>query len=664
MNQFKLVSPFQPTGDQPKAIKKLVAGFKAGQKFQTLLGVTGSGKTFTMANVVNQLQKPTLVICHNKTLAAQLASEFRQFFPGAAVHYFVSYYDYYQPEAYVPQSDTYIAKETQINEEIDRLRQAATNALLSRKDVLIVASVSCIYGLGDPSLYADLKVSLKLGESFQRDKFLRQLIGIQYERADMDVRRGTFRARGSAVEVFLSDALEEIIRVEFDDDIVFKITRLHSLTHEVLESGLKELNIFPAKHFVTPEERLQQAMGKIRAELLEQLVKLKNEGKLLEAERLEQRTTYDLEMIEVTGYCSGIENYSRYLTNRLPGEQPATLLDYFPDDFLMFIDESHMTVPQIGGMHAGDRSRKETLVNFGFRLPSALDNRPLQFSEFEKYMHQVTFVSATPAHYELEKSTQIVEQIIRPTGLIDPQIILRPTEGQIDDVVNEIKKNVAKKQRVLVTVLTKRLAEELAEHLQELGIKAQYLHSEVETLERIEVLRDLRLGKFDALIGVNLLREGLDLPEVSLILILEADNPGFLRSRQALIQTIGRAARHIEGRVIMYGDKITPAMKEAIDETTRRRQIQTDYNQAHGIIPQTIIKGIETRSLADSPEAENDLAISKKEIANLSKEEFNYFVKDLEKQMLLAADNLQFEKAAALRDQIDDIKKLKIKKRK
>lgn len=651
MPKFKLNSKYQPTGDQPEAISKLTKGLETGDKEQTLLGVTGSGKTFTMANLVMNTQKPTLVISHNKTLAAQLYSEFKSFFPDNAVHYFVSYFDYYQPEAYIPGSDTYIEKDSQINDEIDRLRHAATKALLTRRDVLIVASVSCIYGLGSVEDYATLAIKLKVGEQRKRDKFLRQLTDIQYERNDVGFERGTFRARGDIVDIFpVGD--DSAYRVEFFGDELEKIRGLNPLTGE-LDKELQQISIFPASHYVTPEDKLKSAVVKIKAELAERTEYLNKHNMILEAQRLQQRTKYDIEMIEQTGFVKGIENYSRYLTNREPGEQPATLLDYFPDNSLFLIDESHMTMPQIRGMYNGDRARKQMLVDHGFRLPSALDNRPQTFSEFESHINQVVYVSATPTEYELNRSTQVAEQIIRPTGLVDPEIEVRKTEGQVDDLIAEIRERTSKQQRVLVTTLTKRMAEDLKDYLDELEIKVQYLHSEVETLERTDILKDLRLGVYDVLIGINLLREGLDLPEVSLVAILDADKEGFLRSEQALIQTIGRAARHVEGKVIMYADRITGSMERAIGETDRRRKKQTAYNRSHGITPEGISKAIDD-GLRDLIPKEEKPGINLKKIP---KTEYEQLIKDLTAQMDMAAANLQFEQAAELRDQIADIKK-------
>ncbi len=659
MAEFKLASEYVPTGDQPQAIEKLMAGLARGDREQTLLGVTGSGKTFTMANIVQQVQKPTLVLSHNKTLAAQLYGEFRQFFPDNAVQYFVSYYDYYQPEAYIPRSDTYIEKDSDINEEIDRLRHAATMSLLSRKDVLIVASVSCIYGLGNVEDYNALTITLKVGEVRKRDKLLRQLTDIQYKRNDTDFTRGTFRVRGDTLDVFpIGD--ETAYRLEFFGDNLEKITQIEPLTGEVLATPA-DIKIFPGKHFVTPQEKLQRAVGEIRHDLVERVRQFKNEGKLLEAQRLEQRTKFDLEMIEQTGFVSGIENYSRYLSNREPGQQPATLLDYFPDDFLMFIDESHMTVPQVRGMYNGDRARKETLVEYGFRLPSALDNRPLKFAEFDQHINQVVYVSATPAEYELSRSQQVAHQVIRPTGLIDPPIDVRPVTGQIDDLLQEIKDTTAKGQRVLVTTLTKRMAEDLTDYLKDLGIKVTYLHSEVHTLDRSDILHDLRLGVYDVVVGINLLREGLDLPEVSLVAILDADKEGFLRSEQALVQTIGRAARHVEGRVIMYADNVTGSMQRAIDTTTARRKVQEAYNKEHGITPEGIKRAIQVKMRREEEAETAD--VKRFNIDEIPKDERKHLLTELTKQMELAAQNLQFEKAAALRDQIGEIKEqMKVKR--
>jgi len=652
MSGFKITSKYKPTGDQPKAIAKLTDGLRRGDKEQTLLGVTGSGKTFTMANIVQEVQKPTLVLAHNKTLAAQLYSEFRQFFPDNAVQYFVSYYDYYQPEAYIARSDTYIEKDSSINEEIDRLRHAATASLLTRKDVLIVASVSCIYGLGSPADYMEMTVDVAVGETRQRDKLLRLLTDIQYTRNDMSFERGTFRVRGDTVEVFPAGD-ETAFRIEFFGNEVERIRQVEPLTGEVL-GDRKQLKIFPGKHFVTPHEKLMHAVKGISVELDERVKLLKGQEKLLEAQRLEQRTKFDLEMLEQTGFVAGIENYSRYLTNREEGEQPATLLDYFPDDYLLFVDESHMTLPQVRGMYNGDRARKETLVEYGFRLPSALDNRPLKWDEFERHINQVVYVSATPAELEMTRSAQVVEQVIRPTGLLDPEIEVRPVEHQVDDLIAEIRTRTAKHQRVLVTTLTKRMAEDLTEYLQEAGIKVQYLHSEINTLDRVDILHDLRSGVFDVVVGINLLREGLDLPEVSLVAILDADKEGFLRSGPALIQTIGRAARHVEGRVIMYADVVTRSMKLAIDTTTKRRELQAAYNQEHGITPEGIQKALSERMQAEQEAETSD--IKPLNIKDIPKDERQHLIKELTVQMNLASENLQFEKAATLRDQIEEVR--------
>jgi len=616
-----------------------------------LLGVTGSGKTYTMANLVQNLQKPTLVLSHNKTLAAQLYSEFKSFFPDNAVHYFVSYFDYYQPEAYIARSDTYIEKDSAINEEIDRLRHAATDALLSRRDVLIVASVSCIYGIGSVEDYGGLSVDVQTGERRVRDKFMRQLTDIQYQRNDIDFHRGTFRVRGDVIDVY--PAGEELAyRIDFFGDEVDRITQIDPLTGEILKT-LESYKIFPSSHYVTAQDKLKVALGKIDQELQGRLGEFRDQGKLLEAQRLEQRTRFDLEMLEETGFVKGIENYSRYLTNRQPGEQPATLLDYFPDDFLLLIDESHMTIPQLRGMYNGDRARKEILVEHGFRLPSALDNRPLNFTEYERHVNQVVYVSATPAEYELSRSPEPVQQVIRPTGLLDPLIEVRPIEGQIDDLIAEIRETIDKGERVLVTTLTKRMSEDLTEYLQDLKIKVAYLHSDVDTLDRTDILRDLRLGVYDVLVGINLLREGLDLPEVSLVAILDADKEGFLRSEQALIQTVGRAARHEKGRVIMYADRVTGSMQRTIDETARRRELQDTYNREHGITPTGISKAIEKGLRPDLPE---EAKRAKLDLKKIPKDEYGSLIKDLTAQMDLAAANLQFETAAELRDLINDLK--------
>src|SRR6266568_773127 len=660
MSTFELASDYRPTGDQPAAIVQLTKGVQDGLHHQTLLGVTGSGKTFTMANVIQNVQKPTLVLSHNKTLAAQLYGEFKKFFPNNAVHYFVSYFDYYQPEAYIPRSDTYIEKDSQINEEIDRLRHAATDALLTRKDVIIVASVSCIYGIGSVEDYDGLSIRIKVGELRKRDKFMRHLPDIQYQRNDMDFHRGTFRVRGDVVDVF--PAGEELAyRIEFFGDEVERITQIDPLTGEILARPA-ELAIFPGSHYVTPQEKLKVALGKIETELDQRLKLFKKEGKLLEAQRLEQRTRFDIEMLEETGFVKGIENYSRYLTNREPGEQPATLLDYFPDDYLLLIDESHMSIPQVRGMYNGDRARKEVLVEHGFRLPSALDNRPLTFTEFERHVNQVIYVSATPAEYELSRSPEPAQQVIRPTGLLDPPIEVRPIDGQIDDLLAEIRETIAKHQRVLVTTLTKRMSEDLTDYLKDLNIKVAYLHSDVDTLDRTDILRDLRLGTYDVLVGINLLREGLDLPEVSLVAILDADKEGFLRSSQALIQTVGRAARHVEGRVIMYADRITDSMRVAIDTTTARRKVQEAYNLEHGITPEGITKAMGERMQAQVEAETSDVRDIHPQ--DIPAEERTRIIKDLTTQMKLAAENLQFEKAALLRDQIDELKAVPKKSRK
>lgn len=653
MNQFRLSSKYQPTGDQPTAIAQLVDGLEKGEREQTLLGVTGSGKTFTMANIIANRNAPTLVLAHNKTLAAQLFSEFKAFFPDNEVHYFVSYFDYYQPEAYIASSDTYIEKDSAINEEIDRLRHAATSALLTRRDVIIVASVSCIYGIGSPDDYAEMAITVKRGERRQQDKFIRLLTDIQYTRNDIDFSRGTFRVRGDVVDVCPAGS-ETAYRLEFFGDDVDRITQIDPLTGEIL-SEPEQITIFPSSHYVTPKEKVARAVENIKKEFEERMNYFESHNKLLEAQRLSQRTKYDIEMLEETGFVKGIENYSRYLTNREPGEQPATLLDYFPDDFLLLIDESHVTLPQVRGMYNGDRARKEVLVEYGFRLPSALDNRPLRFDEFERHVNQVIYVSATPGEYELTHSSAPAQQVIRPTGLLDPPIDIRPVDTQVDDLIAEIRDRIAKHQRVLATTLTKRMAEDLSSHLIELGIKTAYIHSEIDTLERGDILRDLRMGVYDVLVGINLLREGLDLPEVSLVAILDADKEGFLRSESALIQTIGRAARHVDGQVIMYGDRITGSMQRAIDETNRRREIQHAYNVAHNITPRGVDKVIDEGLRAIIPQKE-DAKHEKLNLKKIPKDEYAGLVRDLSAQMKLASANLEFERAAELRDTIKEIK--------
>ena len=651
--KFKLSTQYQPTGDQPTAIAQLVAGLEKNEREQTLLGVTGSGKTFTMANIIANRNVPTLVLAHNKTLAAQLYSEFRAYFPENEVHYFVSYFDYYQPEAYIASSDTYIEKDSKINDEIDRLRHAATTALLTRRDVIIVASVSCIYGIGSPDSYAEMSIHIKKGERRQQDKFLRLLTDIQYQRNDVDFHRGTFRSKGDVVDVFPAGS-DVAYRVEFFGDEIDRITRIDSLTGEILGEP-NELKIFPSSHYVTPKEKLAYAIEKIKKEFDERVQWFEKHDKLLEAQRLAQRTKYDIEMLEETGFVKGIENYSRYLTNREPGEQPATLIDYYPDDWLLLVDESHMSLPQVRGMYNGDRARKEVLVEHGFRLPSALDNRPLKFEEFDKHINNVIYVSATPGDYELAHSPEPAQQVIRPTGLLDPKIEVRPSEGQIDDVIAEIRERTTNGQRVLITTLTKRMAEDLSQHLIDLGIKTAYIHSEVDTLERGDILKDLRMGVYDVLVGINLLREGLDLPEVSLVAIIDADKEGFLRSESALVQTIGRAARHVEGKVIMYGDRITRSMKAAIDETNRRRAIQEAYNTEHGITPMSVAKEIGEGLRAIIP-MKDDAKKPKLDLKKIPKDEYETLVKDLTGQMELASANLEFEKAAELRDIIADIR--------
>ncbi|MDV2886246.1 MULTISPECIES: excinuclease ABC subunit UvrB [Alkalihalophilus] len=651
---FELNSPYQPDGDQPAAIKEIVAGIKEGKKHQTLLGATGTGKTFTMSNVIQEVNKPTLIIAHNKTLAGQLYSEFKEFFPNNAVEYFVSYYDYYQPEAYVPSSDTYIEKDASINEEIDKLRHSATSALFERKDVIIIASVSCIYGLGSPEEYRDLVVSLRTGMEMDRNALLRNLVDIQYDRNDVNFTRGTFRVRGDVVEIFPASRDEQCIRVEFFGDEIDRMTEVDALTGEI-KGERNHVAIFPASHFVTREAKLKKAIANIEIELEEQLKKMHEEGKLLEAQRLEQRTRYDLEMMAEMGFCSGIENYSRHLTLREAGATPYTLIDFFPEDFLLIVDESHVTLPQVRGMYNGDRARKEVLVNHGFRLPSALDNRPLKFDEFEKKVSQSVYVSATPGPYELEHTPEMVEQIIRPTGLLDPTIDVRPIEGQIDDMIGEINARVEKNERVLVTTLTKKMSEDLTDYLKEIGIKVRYLHSEIKTLERIEIIRQLRMGTFDVLVGINLLREGLDIPEVSLVAILDADKEGFLRAERSLIQTIGRAARNSNGHVIMYADKMTKSMQIAIDETARRRSIQEEYNEKHGITPKTIQKKIPEviqATIVSDEDGETTAAPKTK----LSKKDKEAMIERMEKEMKDAARELNFERAAELRDLLLELK--------
>jgi excinuclease ABC subunit B len=657
MPEFKVESPFQPTGDQPEAIVQLAEGIRNGHKFQTLLGVTGSGKTYTVAKVVEQVQKPTLVLAPNKTLAAQLYSEYKEFFPNNAVEYFVSYYDYYQPEAYIARTDTYVEKESMLNEEIEKLRLSATRSLFERRDVLIVASVSCIYGLGSPQEYGEVVLTIKVGEERQRNKILRHLTEIQYERNDANFIRGRFRVRGDVLEIF--PAYEDVaVRIEFFGDEIERMTDIDPLTGEVLGKR-QRLDIYPAKHWVTTQERLNEAIQRIEQELEERLADLETEGKLLEAARLKQRTNFDIEMLRETGFCSGVENYSRHLAGRATGEQPWTLLDYFPDDYLLVVDESHVALPQVRGMFAGDRSRKQVLVDYGFRLPSAIDNRPLTFTEFEQQFSQALFVSATPGPYEYEHSQAIVEQVIRPTGLIDPAISVRPTKGQIDDLLAEIRQRVANGQRVLVTTLTKKMAEDLADYMQEMNIKVHYLHSEIDTIERIEILRDLRLGVYDVVVGINLLREGLDLPEVSLVAILDADKEGFLRSEGSLIQMIGRAARHVEGSVIMYADTTTRSMQKAIDETNRRRTRQIAYNESHHITPRGIQKDVRTLSerIKAMSGADADGKAVSVALAGIPKEDALRLIKDLESQMRTAAKQLEFEKAGQLRDQIIELRR-------
>ena len=654
MDKFILHSEFAPTGDQPQAIEALVNGFKEGNQFQTLLGVTGSGKTFTMANVIQALNKPTLIIAHNKTLAAQLYSEFKEFFPENAVEYFVSYYDYYQPEAYVPSTDTYIEKDSAINDEIDKLRHSATAALSERKDVIIVASVSCIYGLGSPIDYQEMVISLRPGMEKDRDEVIHKLIDIQYTRNEMDFKRGSFRVRGDVLEIFPAYSSGEAYRIEFFGDEVDRITQIDSLTGEV-KLQLGHVAIFPASHYVVPKEKMMAATENILEELKEQVTYFKSNDKLLEAQRISERTNFDVEMMRETGFCSGIENYSRHLTFGKPGEPPCTLIDYFPDDFLIIIDESHITLPQVRGMYFGDRSRKKTLVEYGFRLPSALDNRPLNFEEFESHINQMMFVSATPSIYEADHEMLRTEQIIRPTGLLDPEISVRPVEGQIDDLIGEIHKEVAKKNKVMITTLTKRMAEDLTDYIREAGIRVKYLHSDIDTLERAEIIRDMRLDVFDVLVGINLLREGLDIPEITLVAILDADKEGFLRSETSLIQTIGRAARNAEGHVIMYADSMTDSMKRAIDETNRRREIQQKYNEEHGITPQTIKKAVrDLISISKAAEASDE--DFRKDPESMDAKELGKLAKELEKKMRQAAAELNFEEAAKLRDRMKEVK--------
>lgn len=655
MDHFKLVSEFAPTGDQPEAIQDLVKGFEEGNQFQTLLGVTGSGKTFTMANVIQALNKPTLIIAHNKTLAAQLYGEFKEFFPENAVEYFVSYYDYYQPEAYVPSTDTFIEKDSAINDEIDKLRHSATAALTERKDVIIVASVSCIYGLGAPVDYQNMTLSLRPGMIRDRDDILRKLVDIQYTRNDMDFKRGSFRVRGDVLEIFSVSATDTAVRVEFFGDEIERITEIDVLTGEV-KCALEHVVMFPASHYVVPPDKLNEAIKKIEDELEERVLYFKREGKLLEAQRISERTNFDIEMLRETGFCSGIENYSGPMSGQAPGSTPYTLMDYFPDDFLIIVDESHITIPQVRGMYSGDRARKETLVNFGFRLPSALDNRPLNFGEFESKINQMMFVSATPNVYEREHELLRTEQIIRPTGLLDPVIEVKPVEGQIDDLVGEVNKEVAKKNKILVTTLTKRMAEDLTDYMREVGIRVKYLHSDIDTLERSEIIRDMRLDVFDVLVGINLLREGLDIPEITLVAILDADKEGFLRSETSLIQTVGRAARNSEGRVIMYADKITDSMSKAISETNRRREIQQRYNEEHGITPTTINKKVR-ELISISKKVSKQMYDMEKDYESMSKKELQAVIKKITKEMHTAAAELNFEMAAQLRDKLLELKK-------
>lgn len=655
MDKFVLKAPYQPTGDQPQAIEALVKGFREGNQCQTLLGVTGSGKTFTMANVIEQLQKPTLVIAHNKTLAAQLYGEFKEMFPDNAVEYFVSYYDYYQPEAYVPSSDTYIAKDSSINEEIDKLRLSATASLAERRDVIVVSSVSCIYGLGEPENFEKMMVSLRPGMEKDRDEVLRQLIDIQYERNEIDFKRGTFRVRGDVLEIIPANEAETAVRVEFFGDEIDRITQIDVLTGEI-KGELEHAAIFPASHYVVPAEQIRRAADAIEKELEERVQYFKSEDKLLEAQRIAERTNFDIEMLKETGFCSGIENYSRHLSGLAPGQPPYTLMDFFKDDFLIIIDESHKTIPQIGAMYHGDQSRKTTLVDYGFRLPSAKDNRPLSFSEFEDRIDQIMFVSATPGTYEAEHELLRAEQVIRPTGLLDPEVEIRPVEGQIDDLVAEVKKETEKKNKILITTLTKRMAEDLTDYMKELGIRVRYLHSDIDTLERTEIVRDMRLDVFDVLVGINLLREGLDIPEITLVAILDADKEGFLRSETSLIQTIGRAARNAEGHVIMYADTVTDSMRQAIDETMRRRQIQMAYNEEHGITPTTIQKSVRDLISISKKVAAEEMRMEK-DPESMSRKELEKLIADVTKQMRKAASELNFEAAAELRDKMTELKK-------
>ena len=655
MNEFKLKAPYKPTGDQPQAIAELVKGFKEGNQCQTLLGVTGSGKTFTMANVIQQLQKPTLVIAHNKTLAAQLYGEFKEMFPDNAVEYFVSYYDYYQPEAYVPSSDTYIAKDSSVNDEIDKLRLSATSSLSERKDVIIVSSVSCIYGIGSPDDYQNMIISLRPGMEKDRDEVIRELIDIQYDRNEMDFHRGTFRVRGDVLEIFPADYSETAVRVEFFGDEIDRITEVDILTGEIKRT-LNHIAIFPASHYVVPIEKIRKAAVAIEEELKERVDYFKGEDKLLEAQRISERTNFDIEMLKETGFCSGVENYSRHLSGLKPGQPPYTLIDYFGDDFLIIIDESHKTIPQIRGMYAGDQSRKQTLVDYGFRLPSAKDNRPLNFEEFEDKIDQILFVSATPGEYEENHELLRAEQIIRPTGLLDPEVEVRPVEGQIDDLISEVNKEIKKKNKILITTLTKRMAEDLTEYMKELGIRVRYLHSDIDTLERTQIIRDMRLDVFDVLVGINLLREGLDIPEITLVAILDADKEGFLRSEVSLIQTIGRAARNADGRVIMYADVITDSMRIAIDETMRRRALQQKYNEEHGITPKTIKKAVRDLISISKAVAETEEKLEK-DPESMSRKELENLIKKVQKQMQAAAADLNFEMAASLRDKMLELKK-------